>query len=447
MKTILLLLLLFSRGTISAQLTITPGADFHLSGNALLTLRDIDLVNNGSFTTGNSMVSFSGNSTSAISGTQPVQFYETEINKTSGGSVSLQRMIGVTQRILFTSVFLDLDGFDADLGTTAYLDGEAETSRIIGPNGGQVLFSTSLNAPAAANPANMGAIITSSQNLGATIIRRGHQSQTNGSGAGASINRYYDILPANNSALNASLRIQYFDAELNGLNENDLGLVKSPDNINWQHLGYTSRDGGANFLEKAGLSNFYRSTLSTTANALPLVWGAFSMRCETNGVTVQWQTLQEFNTALFIIQRSNDGIQWTDAGKIPAAGNSSVNLNYHFNDAQFAKMYRVVQTDIDGSSSFSAVLQSACTSAGNFKAYPNPVKNMLMVLVDATSSQAFMVIRVFDAKGAQVQRQIEALRKGSNHLQVNMNGLAKGSYWLQLHWSDGRQKTVRLEKQ
>ena len=89
MKTILLLLLLFSRGTISAQLTITPGADFHLSGNALLTLRDIDLVNNGSFTTGNSMVSFSGNSTSAISGTQPVQFYETEINKTSRGSVSL----------------------------------------------------------------------------------------------------------------------------------------------------------------------------------------------------------------------------------------------------------------------------------------------------------------------------------------------------------------------
>jgi hypothetical protein len=180
----LLLLSVLSACTVSAQLVITAGAQFSIAGNIPLTLQNTDLVNNGSFIAGNSTITFTGNFASSISGSQTVQFFGLELNKDNNSSVVLQRAIGITQRILFTSGFLDLNGFNTNLGSIAHLDGEQENSRITGINGGEVLFSTVLNAPASANPGNLGAIITSAQNLGNVVIKRGHQSQVIGSGAG-----------------------------------------------------------------------------------------------------------------------------------------------------------------------------------------------------------------------------------------------------------------------
>ena len=191
-------------------------------------------------TTGNSMISFTGNASSSISGSQPTRFSEIEINKTNNSSVLLQRAISVTQRIRFASGFLNLNGFNADLGTTGHLDGEQENTRITGPNGGEVIFNVSLNSPTGSNPANLGVFISSGQNLGNTIIKRGHQSQVNGSGLGNSILRYYDIVPSNNINLNATLRFRYLDEELNGFNENSLAFFESPNTINWTDLGFSS---------------------------------------------------------------------------------------------------------------------------------------------------------------------------------------------------------------
>ena len=87
--------------TCSAQLVITPGTEFTITGNMQVTLRDLGLANDGRFNAGNSKVSFTGNTNSTISGSQPVQFHELELNKTNNSSVLLQRAIGIDQRILF----------------------------------------------------------------------------------------------------------------------------------------------------------------------------------------------------------------------------------------------------------------------------------------------------------------------------------------------------------
>jgi hypothetical protein len=60
----------------------------------------------------------------------------------------------------------------------------------------------------------------------------------------------YNILPTNNTNLNATVRFKYFNGELNGLNENSLVFFKSNDGINWSVLGFTSRDTVTNFVEK-----------------------------------------------------------------------------------------------------------------------------------------------------------------------------------------------------
>jgi len=449
-KLLILLPLLLTTYTLSAQLTITPGAQFSIVNSATLTLQNTDLINNGNFLSATiTPVSFTGDASSFIGGDEAVRFFKLEINKTGNQSVSLQKTISIGSGVFFISGFLNLNGFDLDLETTAHLDGEREDSRVIGPNGGNVVFSTDLNIPTGSNPANLGIFITSDQDLGNVTIRRGHQSQLNTSGSGNSILRYYDILPASNTNLNAKLRFNYFDGELNGLDENSIIFFESQNNTNWTSLGFSSRDVVANFVEKTGISNFGRFTLSSLNNPLPVQFILFNAKCEGSKVLITWKTAQEQNSSHFNVERSVDGSRWTVIGNLPAAGNSSTERSYSFTDNNPVQngYYRIAENDLDGNVEYTNILRASCNSTDAFSLWPNPVHDRVFVnIVTANESQA--MIRIFDSKGALVKAQKATVLQGSNQLSVDMKSLAKGVYQLSVDWNNGQmKKTVQVLKQ
>src|SRR5688500_17329766 len=228
--------LLMAQGTVK----IDSGITLTVTGNGLITLENMHLNNDGnlSLNAGDGIFHFSGNITTNISGTNQPQFDVLQLAKSGSGQLQLNRSITVVSSLNFISGLLNLNNNNISLQSTGFLIGESETSLVIGSSGGYVEITQNLNAPASSNPGNLGAIITSTQNFGTTLIRRGHQMQA-GAGMISSIFRYYDIIPTNNSGLNATLRFNYFDAELNGLDENDLRLMKSVDNINWTNQGFT----------------------------------------------------------------------------------------------------------------------------------------------------------------------------------------------------------------
>ncbi|HEX5655048.1 MAG TPA: T9SS type A sorting domain-containing protein [Chitinophagaceae bacterium] len=448
LKILMLLPLLWSF-KLSAQLTISPGTQFSLAGFLQLTLQNTDFINNGNFTAGNSTVSFQGNAPSSIGGSQSIQLNELEINKTNGNSVLLQSSIAVNQRVLFSSGFLNLNGFNLDLGSTGHLDGEQESTRITGPNGGEVLFTVSLNSPTGSNPANLGIFITAGPDLGNVTIRRGHQSQVNGSGLGNSILRYYDLVAANNTNLNATLRFKYFDAELNGLNESSLVFFESQNNRNWTNLGFTSRDVVANFVEKTGINSFIRFTLSSPNNILPVSFTLFNANCESSRVLVTWKTAQEQNSSHFNIERSADGSSWAVIGSLPAAGTSTAERSYSFRDDNPLQngFYRIAEFDLDGRVQYTGTLRSSCSLRDDFNLWPNPARDMVFLnIVAANPSQA--MIRLYDNKGALVKVQNATLLQGSNQLAVDIRSLANGVYTLSIGWNNGQmRKAVQLLKQ
>src|SRR4030095_7307766 len=95
MKRKLMFLLMLSSYTVSAQLTITQGAQLAIFSDTKLTLQNIDLINNGNFLAATTnLVSFTGNASSFIGGNEAVRFFKVEINKTGNQSVSLQKTIG-----------------------------------------------------------------------------------------------------------------------------------------------------------------------------------------------------------------------------------------------------------------------------------------------------------------------------------------------------------------
>lgn len=365
-RVFLIISILCVAGLAQAQLYVSANATLFLNDNAIVSLPNTDLVNYGTISAPtNGKFVFKGNSNNQISGTSAPNFAEMEIAKTGTGLLTLDNDINVSDKIVFTSNLIELNNHIIDLGSTGYLEDESEESRITGINGGEVVCTAVLNAPVGANPGYLGAVITSSQNLGNTIIQRGHKSQVNSNNAGSSIHRYFDIFPASNTGLNATLRIYYFDAEKNGLDENDFDVFKSEDNLHWLNVGHDSRNTGANYVSKNGINSFSRWTLSTPTSALPVTGLHLSGQWKNNAANLEWLTQTENNNSHFNIERKyNSDLQFYTIGRKNSShidGNSQTPTIYRWEDANVnsnsgSVFYRIEQEDRDGNKSYSNII-------------------------------------------------------------------------------------------
>jgi len=252
---------LCSQGT----LQLTAGATIQTTGNAYIILENMHIVNNGSLqqTSGNGIVKLTGDLNVNLSGSSATTINQLLMAKSGSASLNLQSNLSVVSNVTFSGGLLNLNNNILDLASTGSFIGESEVSRAFTTGTGYIQATGILNNPSGANLGNLGAAITSNTNLGNTIIKRGHKVQTGVSGSNNSIMRYFDIIPANNLALKATLRLYYFDAELNSLPEASLSHWKSANLINWDLMGADSRDLIANYVERKTYGKFDRITLAT----------------------------------------------------------------------------------------------------------------------------------------------------------------------------------------
>ncbi len=255
----LLLLFLGSATPIQAQqVTISPGLYVTATGAPNLVFRNLGLTNNGYFKAAASTVTFTDSTNTKpvlINGSSHTSFYQLAINQ----EVQLQHNIAVTGNLYLNSGNLRLDHYTLDLAHSGNIIGERNGSRIMGSQGGAITRTASLQAPQQVNPGNIGVSITSTANLGETVITRGHESLVQGS-ATASTNRYFDIAPTFNTNLNASLQFHYLDAELTG-NENELTLFAT-EGVGWKPAGKDISNPSGNWLIKNKLDQLHRYTLA-----------------------------------------------------------------------------------------------------------------------------------------------------------------------------------------
>jgi hypothetical protein len=153
-----------------------------------------------------------------------------------------------------------------DLGSTGMIKGESNHSSITAVRGGAIKITALLNAPRSVNPGNIGVELTSPANLGSTVISRGHVQQT-GSDGEISIQRYFEITPAMNTGLDASLRFFYLDGELAGNNQNELSLFTSLENgKRWSALVNGNINRGDHSIMENHLDQLFRFTLAVGTN-------------------------------------------------------------------------------------------------------------------------------------------------------------------------------------
>jgi hypothetical protein len=266
-----------------AQLTISSGARWVTNGNVTVNLQDMDMVNNGTFTPGTGKVKFSGDGSNGLAGSSVTNFSELEIEKSGSNTLVLFSNTGVNGKVTFTSGLIELNQKTITLSNNAVLNNENENSRITGLNGGEVIISLNMNKPNGVNPGNLGAIFTSNSNMGTVVIKRGHKEQS-GNGLTGSVNRYFNI-QASGKKTNASVRLEYFDVELNGQDENTMTFYQTTNNgLNWANQAFSNRDVVANWVEKTAMTSLGTLTLSNNDAPAPIVQASGNLTPEVTDV-------------------------------------------------------------------------------------------------------------------------------------------------------------------
>jgi hypothetical protein len=143
------------------------------------------------------------------------------------------------------------------------------------------------------------------------------------------------------------------------------------------------------------------------SNPLPIELLSFSaaMNEDKTAVDLLWTTATEINNEVFVIQRSLDGENFEEIGRVAGAGNSTSQLSYIFIDASPAQgvvYYRLKQIDYDGTYSYSKLVSVAnatttITNKPEMKLFPNPTNGVVNISLNSEVSE--IEIQVIDITG------------------------------------------------
>lgn len=184
-------------------------------------------------------------------------------------------------------------------------------------------------------------------------------------------------------------------------------------------------------------------------SALPVQLLDFSVTPRGNDALLQWSTSQEINSKYFTIQSSDDAQHWNSLGTIPAAGNSSVKMDYSFTDINVMKSgknivyYQLITTDINGKTQNSNVisLKIKNSSQWDVQLFSNPIHGDVKALLSGIIGLAEISINDLDGKTI-YKKQIQN-QNGLISIPVH---LANGAYILVVKTNNER-KTIKFIKE
>jgi uncharacterized repeat protein (TIGR01451 family) len=165
---------------------------------------------------------------------------------------------------------------------------------------------------------------------------------------------------------------------------------------------------------------------TTIINPLPLKLILFNaIANDNNNILVYWNTVNEINTAYFILEKSFDGIHFISTVEIAAKGFGD--NNYFYSIPKSGKVFlRLKMVDKDGSVSYSKIILINSISTQHILISPNPVKNYLNITLNSTGVIS-LKCKLVNSLGAVVKS--FSLKSGFHS--INVSDLATGVYCLQ----------------
>ncbi|MEM7368963.1 MAG: T9SS type A sorting domain-containing protein [Bacteroidota bacterium] len=155
-------------------------------------------------------------------------------------------------------------------------------------------------------------------------------------------------------------------------------------------------------------------------------------------VGLVWETASEVNNDYFEILRSKDDVDWTVVAVVDGQGTSSELHRYQWTDEvpyNGMVFYQIRQVDYNGEFSFSEKLEIEVGDQMDLSLsfYPNPASDLVFLRIQEASMNHDYQAELYHPSGALIRRWgISVLEAHADHVQLDISGLARGTYLLKL---------------
>lgn len=183
------------------------------------------------------------------------------------------------------------------------------------------------------------------------------------------------------------------------------------------------------------------------AATLPVSLTEFKATKNGNSTLLNWRTESESNNKGFGVERSENGIDWTQIQFVNGNGTTSSTKYYSATDnnpINGLSYYRLVQVDNDGKQTNSAVLSVKFSFAEQIALsfYPNPAKNSLTVSLDKIENND-ATLELINIEGKKMKTLHVNKQDSNRNITLDIKDYNKGTYLLIL--KDGtNSKTSKL---
>ncbi len=189
------------------------------------------------------------------------------------------------------------------------------------------------------------------------------------------------------------------------------------------------------------INNGYPYLKANGGGVLPVELVFLDSKKVDNGIHIQWATATEKNNDHFMIERSNDGINFYPIDKIYGAGDSQILIHYSYTDknpGSGTNYYRLKQIDYDGSFEFSPIISENYMSKQMVDVYPNPVETFANI----RSNQHIDYYVITNLKGQTLQSDMV---NGYNK-SINLESLPSGIYQMSLYFENDKPLNIKIIK-
>lgn len=249
--------------------------------------------------------------------------------------------------------------------------------------------------------------------------------------------------------------------------ENILGIERSGiDTTSYSNMFTAKNNGISSFSVRFGTTTLLPSNDSRQFSlymkgfsypsemTLPVELVSFTAALNTNKVDLKWTTATEKNVSHFVVEKSLDGKDYSDAGVVFAFGNTSEKINYSFTDKSINTSkpgviyYRLRSVDIDAKSQYSQIrmIRIGKQEENNITVltYPNPVANELRVTVPGSWQGKKVSYEVLSNNGRLTIRTESG--NSSQTEAINVSSLSPGMYVVRVT-CNGETATQKIVKQ
>ena len=151
-------------------------------------------------------------------------------------------------------------------------------------------------------------------------------------------------------------------------------------------------------------------------------------------IRIDWTTGSEFNNDYMAIERSVNGVNFFELGRVNGLGTTDGSQDYQFIDNAPLKginYYRLHQVDLDKTVTYHPIVSVAYEGAAGaiLQVFPNPAGEQLQLRWNGDATQP-ADLRVLDLSGRVLSRY--NLPEGMLHYDLNLKNLQSGVYLLQV---------------